>query len=43
MQHPLPTSFRQQEGGALMVLNQSKKMKLLFSYLVLGFLQGADS
>ena len=22
---PLPASFRQQEGGALMVLNQSKK------------------
>lgn len=25
LQHPLPTSFRQQEGGALMVLNQTKK------------------
>ena len=43
MQHPLPTSFRQQEGGALMVLNQSKKMKSFFSNLVLGLLQGADS
>ena len=43
MQHPLPASFRQQEGGALMVLIQSKKMKLLFSNLVLGLLQGADS
>lgn len=40
---PLPASFRQQEGGALMVLNQSKKMKSVFSYLVLGLLQGADS
>ena len=43
LQHPLPTSFHQQEGGALMVLNQTKKMKLLFSNLVLGLLQGADS
>ena len=43
LQHPLPASFRQQEGGALMVLNQSKKVKSVFSYLVLGLLQGADS
>ena len=43
MQHPLPASFRQQEDGALMVLNQSKKMKSFFSNLVLGLLQGADS
>lgn len=43
MQHPLPTSFRQQEGGALMVLIQSKKMKSFFPYLILGLLQGADS
>ncbi len=43
LQHPLPASFRQQEGGALMVLNQSKKMKSVFSYLILGLLQGADS
>ena len=40
---PLPASFHQQEGGALMVLNQSKKVKSVFSYLVLGFLQSADS
>ncbi len=43
VQHPLPTSFHQQEGGALMVLNQTKKMKSLFSNLVLCLLQGADS
>ena len=43
IQHPLPASFRQQEGGALMVLNQTKKMKSFFSNLVLGLLQGADS
>ena len=43
LQHLLPASFRQQEGGALMVLIQSKKMKSVFSYLILGFLQGADS
>ena len=43
MQHPLPASFHHQEGDALMVLIQSKKMKSLFSYLVLGLLQGADS
>lgn len=43
IQHLLPASFHQQEGGALMVLIQSKKMKLLFSNLVLGLLQGADS
>lgn len=43
MQRPLPSSFHQQEGGALMVLIQSKKMKSLFSNLVLGLLQGADS
>ena len=43
LQHPLPASFHQQEGGALMVLNQSKKMKSVFSYLVLGLLQSADS
>ena len=43
MQHPLPASFRQQEGGALMVLNQTKKMKSFFSNLVLCLLQSADS
>ena len=43
LQHPLPASFHQQEGGALMVLNQSKKVKSVFSYLILGFLQSADS
>ena len=43
MQHPLPASFHQQEGGALMFLIQSKKMKSLFSNLILGLLQGADS
>ncbi len=43
MQHPLPASFHQQEGGALIVQIQSKKMKLLFSNLILGLLQGADS
>ena len=43
LQHLLPASFRQQEGGALMVLIQSKKMKSVFSYLILGFHQGADS
>ena len=30
LQHPLPASFRQQEGGALMVLNQSKKNEIIF-------------
>lgn len=43
LQHPLPASFHQQEGGALMVLIQSKKVKSVFSYLILGFLQSADS
>ena len=43
LQHPLPASFHQQEGGVLMVLIQSKKMKSVFSYLILGFLQSADS
>ena len=28
LQHPLPASFHQQEGGALMVLNQSKKNEI---------------
>ena len=43
LQHPLPASFHQQEGGALMVLNQSKKVKSVFSNLVLCLLQSADS
>ena len=30
IQHPLPASFHQQEGGALMVLNQSKKWNQYF-------------
>ena len=30
MQHPLPASFRQQEGSALMVLIQSKKWNQYF-------------